>query len=144
MARDGHFFAFAKRIHSVFHTPSGAVVFQGCVAILLVLTGTYQELYSFAIFAIWLFLALTSIALIRLRRTQSELSRPYHVWGYPWTPLVFGTAACAISLNLWLLRPIRSSIGVAVIMLGIPFFYYWRRSDRVEALVQKIVRRNAK
>ena len=129
MARDGHFFAFAKRIHSVFHTPSGAVIFQGCVAILLVLTGTYQELYSFAIFAIWLFLALTAIALIRLRCKESGLPRPYHVWGYPWTPLVFGAAACAISLNLWLLRPMRSSIGLAVIMLGIPFFYYWRRRD---------------
>src|SRR5262249_13456053 len=67
MARDGHFFAFARRIHPVFHTPSGAVIFQGCVGILLVLTGTYQELYSFEMFATWLFLALTAVALIRLR-----------------------------------------------------------------------------
>jgi len=82
MARDGHFFAFAKRIHSVFHTPSGAVIFQGCVAILLVLTGTYQELYSFVIFAIWLFLALTAVALIRLRTKEPDLPRPFRVWGY--------------------------------------------------------------
>src|SRR6266480_3109104 len=142
LARDGHFFAFAKRIHSVFHTPSGAVIFQGCVAILLVLTGTYQELYSFVIFAIWLFLALTAVALIRLRRTQSELPRPYHVCGYPWTPVLFGVAACAIAINLWLVRPIRSSMGLAIMLLGIPFFYYWRRRGRrFEALVEKIVPR---
>jgi basic amino acid/polyamine antiporter, APA family len=127
MARDGHFFTFTKRIHPVFHTPSGAIIFQGCIAILLVLTGTYQELYSFAIFAIWLFLALTAGALIRLRSKESDLPRPFRVWGYPWTPLVFGTAACAISLNLWLTRPIRSSIGLASILLGLPFFYYWRK-----------------
>jgi len=56
MARDGSFFGFAKRIQPKFHTPSGAVVFQGCVTVVLVLTGTYQELYSYAIFAIWIFL----------------------------------------------------------------------------------------
>jgi APA family basic amino acid/polyamine antiporter len=55
MARDGHFFAFARRIHPAFHTPIGAVIFQGGVAILLVLTGTYQELYSLAIFAFGFF-----------------------------------------------------------------------------------------
>jgi amino acid transporter len=127
MARDGHFFAFAKRIHSVFHTPSGAVIFQGCVAILLVLTGTYQELYSLVIFAIWLFLALTAIALIRLRRTEADLPRPYQVWGYPWTPALFGIAACAIAVNLWLARPVRSSVGLPIILLGVPFFYRWRK-----------------
>jgi APA family basic amino acid/polyamine antiporter len=127
MARDGRFFSFTKRIHPAFHTPSGAVIFQGCIAILLVLTGTYQELYSFVIFAIWGFLALTAVALIRLRSTESEVFRPHRAWGYPWTPLVFAAAACAISLNLWLTHPIRSSIGLAVILLGLPFFYYWRK-----------------
>ena len=112
MARDGHFFRFAKRIHSVFHTPSGALIFQGCVAILFVLTGTYQELYSLVIFAIWLFLALTAIGLIRLRIKEPDLPRPFRVWGYPWTPLLFGSAASAISVNLWLVRPIRSSVGL--------------------------------
>lgn len=127
MARDGLFFGFAKRIQPVFHTPSGAVLFQGCVAILLVLTGTYQELYSFAMFAIWIFFGLTAVALIQLRGKNPELLRPYRAWGYPWTPVVFGAAALAISMNLILVRPVRSSIGVAIILLGIPFFRYWRK-----------------
>ena len=127
MARDGNFFGFAKRIQPRFHTPSGAVVFQGCVAILLVLTGTYQELYSYAIFAIWTFLGLTALALIRLRSIEPDLPRPFRVWGYPWMPLVFGFAAFALSVNLWLVQPLRSSIGLMIILLGIPFFYYWRR-----------------
>src|SRR5664279_3713252 len=114
MARDGNFFGFAKRIQPTFHTPSGAVVFQGCVAILLVLTGTHQELYSYAIFAIWTFLGLTAFALIRLRSIGPDLPRPFRVWGYPWTPLVFGLAAFALSLNLWLVQPVRSSVGLAV------------------------------
>jgi len=127
MAHQGVFFSFAKRVQPVFHTPSAAVIFEGCAAILLVLTGTYQDLYSFAMFAYWTFYALTAVALIRLRRTEPQLLRPYRVWGYPWTPIVFTVSAFAISINLWLLRPVRSSIGVAIILLGLPFFYYWRK-----------------
>jgi amino acid transporter len=130
MARDGNFFSFAKRIQPTFHTPSGAVVFQGCVAILLVLTGTHQELYSYTMFATWAFMALTAVALIRLRATNPELLRPYRVWGYPWTPLIFGAAAFAISVNLWLVRPVRSSIGLAIILLGVPFFLHWRERSK--------------
>lgn len=126
MARDGNFFAFAQRIQPRFHTPSGAVVFQGCLATLLVLTGTHQELYSYAMFAIWAFTALTAIAVIRLRTTNPDLPRPYRVWGYPFTPLIFGGTALAISVNLWLVRPVRSSIGLAAILLGVPFFHHWR------------------
>jgi len=136
MARDGVFFSFAKRVQPRFHTPSGAVIFQGCVAILLVLTGTYQELYSLGMFAISTFFALTALALIRLRVTEADLARPYRVWGYPWTVLVFGAAAFAISVNLWLTRPMRSSVGLAVILLGIPFFYYWRKRAVTSSLAR--------
>ncbi len=127
MARDGLFFGFAKKIQPTFHTPSGAVLFQGCLAILLALTGTHQELYSYTMFASWAFFALTAFALIRLRSKNAGLARPYRVWGYPWTPVIFGIVAISISVNLWFLRPVRSSIGLAVIMLGIPFFYHWRK-----------------
>jgi APA family basic amino acid/polyamine antiporter len=125
MSRDGNFFAFASHVQPTFHSPSGALIFQGCIATLLVLTGTHQELYSYTMFATWMFLGLTAVALIRLRSTAPDLPRPFHVWGYPWTPLVFGISAFVISANLWLVRPVRSSIGLMIILVGIPFFYYW-------------------
>jgi len=127
MAHDGKFFIFAERIQPVFHTPSGALVFQGCVAVLLVLTGTYEELYSLMIFAIGIFFMLTAVTLIRLRTKEPTLPRPYRAWGYPFTPIIFAAGALSMSVNLWLVRPMRSSIGLAVILLGIPVFYYWRR-----------------
>ena len=126
MARDGCFFAFTKRTHPVFHSPSGAVIFQACIAILLVLTGTFQELYSFNMFAVWLFFSVTAVALIRLRITEPKLPRPFKVWAYPWTPLIFCIVASAIAVNLWLARPVRSSIGLAIMLIGVPFFYFWR------------------
>jgi basic amino acid/polyamine antiporter, APA family len=127
MSHDGNFFAFASHIQPTFHSPSGALIFQGCVAALLVLTGTHQELYSYTMFATWMFLGLTAVALIRLRSIEPDLPRPFPVWGYPWTPLVFGISAFVISVNLWLVRPVRSSVGLMIILVGIPFFYYWRK-----------------
>ena len=130
MARDGVFFRFAEHLHPAFHTPSGALVFLGSTAALLALTGTFEELYSLFVFAAWIFFALTAISLLRLRRVEQNLVRPYRAWGYPWTPLIFIAAAVALTVNLWMVRPVRSSLGLAVILLGIPFFYRWRKQPR--------------
>jgi APA family basic amino acid/polyamine antiporter len=127
MARDQVFFTFAKRLHPSFHTPSGALLFLGCVATLLALTGTFEELYSLFVFAVWIFFALVAVALFRLRHKEPDLNRPYRVWGYPWTPGVFLLAAIALTANLWLVRPVRSSIGLLVILAGVPFYAVWRR-----------------
>jgi len=127
MARDSVFFQFAKRIQPSFRTPSGALIFLGSLATLLALSGTYEELYSLFVFAVWIFFALTAIALFRLRRKEPDLARPYRAWGHPWTTLIFLVAAVALTVNLWMVRPVRSSLGLSVILAGIPFFYRWRR-----------------
>jgi basic amino acid/polyamine antiporter, APA family len=127
MARDGVFFPFARRIHPRFRTPGGALIFLGSVAALLALSGTYEELYSLFVFAVWIFFALTAIALFRLRRKEPELARPYRALGHPWTTLLFLAAAVALTVNLWMVRPVRSSLGLAVILAGVPFFYHWRK-----------------
>lgn len=127
MARDGVFFPFAKRIHPSFRTPSGALKFLGFLAALLALSGTYEELYSLFVFAAWIFFALTAIGLLRLRKMEPNMPRPYRAWGHPWTTLVFLAAAVALTVNLWMVRPVRSSLGLAVILAGVPFFYHWRK-----------------
>jgi basic amino acid/polyamine antiporter, APA family len=68
-----------------------------------------------------------------LRKKEPHVFRPYRAWGYPWTPLIFLIAAVALTLNLWMVRPVRSSLGLAVILLGIPFFYYWRKARTSDA-----------
>jgi basic amino acid/polyamine antiporter, APA family len=136
MARDGVFFRFAERVHPTFRTPEGALLFLGAMAALLTLSGSYEELYSLFVFAVWIFFALNAIALLRLRRTEPNLVRPYRAWGYPWTPLIFLAAAVALTVHLWTVRPVRSSAGLAVILGGIPFFYRWRRSSRALAATE--------
>jgi len=133
MARDGVFFRFAERVHPSFHTPSGSLIFLGFVATLLALTGTFEELYSLFVFAVWIFFALAAIALLRLRQKEPELVRPYRAWGHPWTPIVFLIAALALTINLWIDRPIRSSLGLAVILMGVPFFRYWRKKSALSS-----------
>lgn len=127
MARDGFFFPFAGRLHPSLRTPSGALIFLGVLAALLALTGTYEELYSLFVFAVWIFFAFAAVALLRLRRKEPGLHRPYRALGYPLTPLVFLIAAVALTANLWMDRPVRSSLGLAVILVGIPFYYHWRK-----------------
>jgi APA family basic amino acid/polyamine antiporter len=133
MARDGVFFQFANRLHPTFRTPSGSLLFLGALAALLALSGTYEELYSLFVFAVWIFFALNAIALLRLRKLEPDLTRPYRAWGYPFTPLVFLVAAIALTANLWMVRPVRSTLGLLVILAGIPFFHRWRKTAPASA-----------
>ena len=127
MARDGLFFKFAKRVQPTFRSPSGGLLFIGAVSALLALSGTYEELLSLVVFLLWIFLSLSVVALMRLRRIEPKLSRPYSTWGYPWIPILFLSSGLAMTLNLWLDRPVRSSIGLGIILLGLPFYFHWRK-----------------
>jgi APA family basic amino acid/polyamine antiporter len=125
MARDGIFFKIADGIHPKYRTPGRALIFQGVLAGLMALTGTFEELTNLFIFASWIFYGLAVVALFRMRRTEPDLPRPYRCWGYPWVPGIFVTGALALTLNIWLQRPGRSSIGLLLILAGLPFYRWW-------------------
>ena len=127
MARDGLFFGFAARIHPTFRAPGRALFFQAGLGSLFALTGTFEELFSLVVFAEWIFYGLTVAALFRLRRQEPELERPYRAWGYPWAPALFLIGAFALTVNLWVERPVRSSIGLALILSGLAFYRHWRK-----------------
>jgi APA family basic amino acid/polyamine antiporter len=128
MARDGIFFRIADGIHPKYRTPGRALIFQGVLASLMALTGTFEELTNLFIFAGWIFYGLAVVALFRMRRTEPDLPRPYRCWGYPWVPGIFVAGALALTVNIWLERPGRSSIGLLMILAGLPFYRWWRRS----------------
>jgi basic amino acid/polyamine antiporter, APA family len=130
LSRSGLFFGFAGRVQPRYRSPQGALLFLGALGALIALTGSFEQLFSLYIFAVWSFLALGALALMRLRATEPQLPRPYRVWGYPWTPLLFLTAALALTANLWLDQPARSSVGLLVILAGLPCYYAWRNSNR--------------
>src|SRR3979490_284127 len=128
MARDGIFFKIVEGIHPKFRTPGRSLVFQGVLASLLALTGTFVELTNLFIFAAWIFYAFVVVALFRMRKTEPDLPRPYRCWGYPWVPGIFVAGALALTVNIWLDRPGRPSIGLLLILAALPFQPRWRRS----------------
>jgi APA family basic amino acid/polyamine antiporter len=129
MSRDGLFFEFTGTVHPRFRTPGGALIFQGICAAAMALTGTFEELTSLFVFAAWIFYALSVVAMFRLRRIEPEMPRPYRVWGYPVVPGLFVSGAMALTISLWVARPIRSSIGLLLILSGLIFYKAWRKRD---------------
>src|SRR5207249_5688752 len=89
MAQDGLFFRSLARVHPRYRTPATSIVVQGGWAIALTFSGTYEQLYTYVVFAMFLFHAATGAAVIVLRRTRPGLPRPYRAWGYPVVPCVF-------------------------------------------------------
>ena len=88
-ARDGLFLRQFGVIHPRFKTPAFAIVAQAVWSAVLVVTGSYETLAEYAMFATWLFYGVMVAGVIVLRRTQPDLPRPYRMWGYPFTPLLF-------------------------------------------------------
>jgi APA family basic amino acid/polyamine antiporter len=127
MARDRLFFQITGSVHQKFRTPGGALIFQGTLAALMALTGTFEELTSLFVFAAWIFYALSVVAMFRMRRTEPDLPRPYRTWGYPFVPAMFVLGAMALTVSIWIDRPIRSSVGLALILSGLIFYRIWRR-----------------
>jgi APA family basic amino acid/polyamine antiporter len=126
MARDRLFFRVADGIHPKFRTPGGALFFQGTMASLMVLTGQFDDLFSLFIFAQWIFYALTVASIFGLRKREPDLERPYRAWGFPWVPALFVIGATALTVNLYIQRPWRSTIGLALILSGMFFYRRWR------------------
>lgn len=138
LARARLFFRFAARVQPRYRSPEGALLFVGTLGAVIALTGTFEQLFSLYIFAVWIFFALGALALIRLRKTEPDLPRPYRVWGYPWTPLVFLIAALALTVNLCLDQPARSSVGLLAILGGLPCYYAWSRRDSAQAEAARV------
>ena len=128
MARDRLFFRFAAAVHPRFRTPGNALIFQCGLASLMVMTGSFEDLTSLVMFGSWIFYGLAAIAMFRLRRLEPNLSRPYCTWGYPIVPGVFVLGAVSLAVSLWIARPVRSTIGLAVVLGGLLFYRSWSRN----------------
>jgi APA family basic amino acid/polyamine antiporter len=94
-------------------------------AALLTLTGTYEQLFTWVTFASVAFGVLGGAAIFRLRRRQPHTPRPYRAWGYPLVPALFIAGLGVLVVNTVLERPVESAIGVLLVALGLPAYWYW-------------------
>jgi len=133
MAEDRAFFRSMTYIHPRYHVPTKALLGQAVWSCLLCLTGTYQALYEYVVFALVIFFSATGFAVIVLRRKLPEKRRPYKAWGYPAVPLLFVLINIAIFFNTVVAQTIKSLIGLGILGLGIPAYLYWKNKSSKES-----------
>ncbi|MGH7605861.1 MAG: APC family permease, partial [Gemmatimonadales bacterium] len=127
MARGGLLFRAQGAVHPRFATPVIALLTQGAIAAILALSGTYDTLITYVVFASFVFYALSAAAVIRLRVIAPALPRPYRTWGYPVTPVVFIAFAIWLVVNTIIETPRESAVGAGLILLGLPGYWYWKK-----------------
>jgi APA family basic amino acid/polyamine antiporter len=127
MARDRRFFAPVANVHPRYRTPGASILALSLWAALLVLSGRYEQLYTYVIFASWILYGMTTAAVIVLRHKRPEMPRPYKTLGYPLLPVLFVLVAILLVLSTLFDSPRESLLGLCFIFLGLPFYYHWRR-----------------
>ena len=127
MARDKFFFAALGRVHDRYLTPHVAILAQSSWAALLVLSGRYEQLFTYVIFASWILYGMTAASVFVLRSKRPEMKRPYRTLGYPVVPALFVfMAGCLVVMTLFQ-SPRESLTGLLLIALGWPFYKFWKK-----------------
>jgi basic amino acid/polyamine antiporter, APA family len=130
MAKDGAFFKPMARVHPRFKTPHVAIIAIGLWSLVLSLSGTFEQLLAYVVFGQWIFFGLTVAAVFVLRKKRPGLVRPYKTWGYPVTPAIFILAALFVTVNSLINQFKNSMIGLGIILLGLPFYFFWKKRGR--------------
>ncbi|HJY36452.1 MAG TPA: amino acid permease, partial [Steroidobacteraceae bacterium] len=131
MARDGVFFSKMAEVHPRWNTPALAIVASSVWSAVLAATGTFDALLTYVVFAGWIFYGLGAGAVFYYRRREPNAARPFRVPGYPVTPVLFMIASGVVVLNTFYVSPGRALVGIVLILLGAPAYWFWRRKASV-------------
>jgi APA family basic amino acid/polyamine antiporter len=127
-AQDRLFFARFGEVHPRFRTPGSAIVWSGLWTVFLVLTGSYETLYTYSILAAWIFYTMTVVAVFLLRRKMPHADRPYRMWGYPYTLLAFVAVSVWFMVNAFVTQPLPSFMAFVIVASGAAAYWIWRRA----------------
>ncbi|HUX83758.1 MAG TPA: amino acid permease [Chitinophagaceae bacterium] len=129
MACDGLFFKKTSRLNGK-GVPAYGIWIQCAWAAILCFSGKYNDLLTYVIFVVLIFYALTIAGIFRLRRFKPDIPRPYKAFGYPWIPGIYILFASAICVSLFIFKPANTWPGLVIVLLGIPLYYFLRRSHK--------------
>lgn len=130
MAEDRLFFRWLADVHPRFGTPWGSIVLAAGLGVIYVCIRSFAQLADQFIIGIWPFYALAVAATFVLRRTRADLERPYRTWGYPFVPLLFLLAALYLLGDYMVTQPRLFFADVAVVLVGIPVYWWWVRRQQ--------------
>lgn len=128
MAEDGYFFAKLSAVQPRYRTPGNAIIVEAIVAALFALSGDFERIVNYFAFIDYLFFGLAVAAVIILRRREPSLPRPFKMWGYPVTPLLFLATTAWYLSQVLIHRFGESMVGIGIMLLGLPFYWYWQRA----------------
>ncbi len=123
MAKDGIMFEALGKL-SATRVPVGALLIQGVWACLLALSGSFDTLTNYVVFGSWIFYTVVTFSIFVFRRKYPDAERPYKAFGYPVVPILFIIAASGLLINTLYYSPFQSFIGIFLILLGLPVYYY--------------------
>jgi basic amino acid/polyamine antiporter, APA family len=130
MARDGLFFRYLAHVSPRTCVPIRALLAQALWASFLVLSGSFDTLTDYSMFAILIFVALAASSVFVLRRKMPGAERPYRTWGYPVVPMLFLVVSGLLIGNTLLTVPRQALAGLGLLALGLPFYWYWSRQHK--------------
>ena len=130
LAKDGLIVKSLARVSPRTHVPIRALVVQCFWACLVALSGEYDTLTDYAIFALTLFYALVAASIFIYRRREPETERPYRTWGYPVVPILFLIVSTGLIIQTIVNTPRQSAIGLGLILLGVPAYWLLDRRSR--------------
>ncbi len=128
MARDGLFFKSLGNVNAKTHVPVISVVVQAIISMVIAASGTFDQLTDYVVFASWIFYAMVTYGVIRLRKKLPDAPRAYKAMGYPWLPSIFVIIAILLLINTIITSPKSTAIGLGLILLGVPVYFYFRQS----------------
>ena len=129
MSKEGYFFSPFSKVHHKFSTPHVSLLGQMIWASLLIISGSFDQLTDMLIFAAFIFYGLGAVAVIKLKK-QNQLKLTF---GYPFVPIIFLIFCSIIVVNAIYSRPTESLMGLGLMMLGIPFYLYFKK-ERVNTI----------
>jgi len=130
MAEDGLFFRRLADITPKSRVPRNALIAQGIWASVLALSGSYDLLTDYVIFASWILYALAIASVFVFRRRLPDAPRPYRTWGYPVVPVLFLVVTAWLLINTLWTGPLQAFAGLGLMAAGVPFYFYWSRNAR--------------
>jgi APA family basic amino acid/polyamine antiporter len=130
MGRDGLFFRQLAEVHPRFGTPAFAIISSALWAMVLAISGTYQDLFTYVIGTGWAFYGLGALTIFWYRRRRPDAVRPFRVPGYPVTPALFVLAALAAVIDVIVTQPGKAAAGLGIVLVGAPVYVAWVRFGR--------------
>jgi len=122
IGRDHPIFSKLAQVHSKFSTPALALGFNAAGAMVLVWVGTFEQLVTYSTVILSIFFAMTALAVPLLRKQDPDTPRPYRVWGYPFTLILFIGAMVLFVVNVVWMQPKEALWGLGLLLVGVPLY----------------------